>query len=170
MGNPANTIIKTTHSDSEPQFCVPLVGERMSRNMSSQTVQTELFAVAQGCPECGGTLDSSGRETHCENCGLVTEQDQIDHGPEWRTYDRDYSVSVQIDQTYVEQLRLYWYCEASLSSCRCADTDSLARSIRSSGRYSNWHCCPCILPVTGQLDTYSGGVDVCHNSRGLLHT
>ncbi|GGM49280.1 transcription initiation factor IIB [Haloarcula argentinensis] len=57
--------------------------------MSSQTVQTELFAVAQGCPECGGTLDSSGRETHCENCGLVTEANQIDHGPEWRTYNRE---------------------------------------------------------------------------------
>ncbi|MDQ2074970.1 transcription initiation factor IIB family protein [Haloarcula sp. H-GB4] len=57
--------------------------------MSSQTVQTELFAAAQGCPKCGGTLDSSGRETHCENCGLVTEADQIDHGPEWRTYNRE---------------------------------------------------------------------------------
>ncbi|GGM51286.1 transcription initiation factor IIB [Haloarcula argentinensis] len=57
--------------------------------MSSQTVQTELFAAAQGCPECGGTLDSSGRETHCENCGLVTEQDQLDHGPEWRTFNRE---------------------------------------------------------------------------------
>ncbi|WP_058992304.1 transcription initiation factor IIB family protein [Haloarcula sp. CBA1127] len=56
--------------------------------MSSQTVQTELSTATPSCPECGGTLDSSGRETHCENCGLVTEQDQIDRRPEWRAYDK----------------------------------------------------------------------------------
>jgi len=61
----------------------------MSRNMSSQTVQTALSAATSGCPECGGELDSSGRETHCEDCGLVTDQDQIDRRPAWRTYDQE---------------------------------------------------------------------------------
>ncbi|MHC3382154.1 transcription initiation factor IIB [Haloarcula sp. H-GB5] len=57
--------------------------------MSSQTVQTELSTATPSCPECGGTLDSSGRETHCENCGLVTEEEQIDRRPAWRTYDKE---------------------------------------------------------------------------------
>ncbi|WP_336330700.1 transcription initiation factor IIB [Haloarcula sp. CGMCC 1.2071] len=57
--------------------------------MSSKTVQTALSAATPGCPECGGELDSSGRETHCEDCGLVTDQDQIDRRPEWRTYDKE---------------------------------------------------------------------------------
>ncbi|WP_434530002.1 transcription initiation factor IIB (plasmid) [Haloarcula sp. NS06] len=57
--------------------------------MSSQTVQTELSTATPGCPECGGTLDSSGRETNCEDCGLVTDQDRIDRRPAWRTYDKE---------------------------------------------------------------------------------
>jgi len=61
----------------------------MSRNMSSKTVQTALSTATPGCPECGGELDSSGRETNCEDCGLVTDQDQIDRGPAWRTYDKE---------------------------------------------------------------------------------
>ncbi|MBO4246244.1 transcription initiation factor IIB [Halomicrobium sp. IBSBa] len=41
------------------------------------------------CPECGGhtQLDSEHGETVCEDCGLVVEEDEIDHGPEWRAFD-----------------------------------------------------------------------------------
>lgn len=47
------------------------------------------------CPECGSTnlaQDSERGETVCQDCGLVVEQDQVDHGPEWRAFnseDRD---------------------------------------------------------------------------------
>jgi transcription initiation factor TFIIB len=41
------------------------------------------------CPECGGKLasDTEHGETVCTECGLVVEEDEIDHGPEWRAFD-----------------------------------------------------------------------------------
>ncbi|MGM0606311.1 MAG: transcription initiation factor IIB [Halobacteriota archaeon] len=41
------------------------------------------------CPECGGQLatDTEHGETICSDCGLVVEEDEIDHGPEWRAFD-----------------------------------------------------------------------------------
>lgn len=44
---------------------------------------------AQTCPECNGrlTTDEEHGEVVCEDCGLVVEQDNIDHGPEWRSFD-----------------------------------------------------------------------------------
>ena len=42
------------------------------------------------CPECGSTnlaADDGRGETVCEDCGLVVEEDEIDHGPEWRAFD-----------------------------------------------------------------------------------
>ncbi|MDS0298318.1 transcription initiation factor IIB [Halogeometricum sp. S1BR25-6] len=42
------------------------------------------------CPECGSTNlvnDSEHGETVCEECGLVVEEDAVDHGPEWRAFD-----------------------------------------------------------------------------------
>ena len=41
------------------------------------------------CPDCDGALttDSARGETVCDDCGLVVEEDEIDHGPEWRAFD-----------------------------------------------------------------------------------
>ena len=41
------------------------------------------------CPECGGNVltDAEHGETVCQDCGLVVEEDEIDHGPEWRAFD-----------------------------------------------------------------------------------
>ena len=44
------------------------------------------------CPECGSThlsRDYSRAELVCRDCGLVIDQDIIDHGPEWRAFDSD---------------------------------------------------------------------------------
>ncbi|PNX45865.1 MAG: transcription initiation factor IIB, partial [Thermoplasmata archaeon M9B1D] len=44
------------------------------------------------CPQCGGThltKDYSRAELVCEDCGLVIDEDFIDHGPEWRAFDSD---------------------------------------------------------------------------------
>ena len=40
------------------------------------------------CPECAGdiTHDSKHGEQACEDCGLVVDEDEIDRGPEWRTF------------------------------------------------------------------------------------
>ncbi|MGQ3412617.1 transcription initiation factor IIB [Natrinema sp. LN54] len=41
------------------------------------------------CPECDGRLRRRGTETVCEECGLISAEDAIDHGPEWRSFEDD---------------------------------------------------------------------------------
>ena len=44
------------------------------------------------CPECGGnhlSKDYSRAELVCQDCGLVVDEDLIDHGPEWRAFDSE---------------------------------------------------------------------------------
>ncbi|WP_276256486.1 transcription initiation factor IIB [Halomontanus rarus] len=43
----------------------------------------------QTCPECDSSTlirSSDGSEVSCEHCGLILEEDAIDHGPEWRAF------------------------------------------------------------------------------------
>ena len=44
------------------------------------------------CTECGGnhlSKDYSRAELVCQDCGLVIDEDLIDHGPEWRAFDSE---------------------------------------------------------------------------------
>jgi transcription initiation factor TFIIB len=41
------------------------------------------------CPECNGHVATNAVETVCEDCGLVIADQQIDHGPEWRSFEDD---------------------------------------------------------------------------------
>ncbi|MBZ6494683.1 transcription initiation factor IIB [Natrinema longum] len=41
------------------------------------------------CPECNGRLRRNGSEIICEECGLISAEDRIDHGPEWRSFEDD---------------------------------------------------------------------------------
>ena len=44
------------------------------------------------CPECGSnhlSRDYSRAELVCHECGLVIDEDLIDHGPEWRAFDSE---------------------------------------------------------------------------------
>ena len=52
-----------------------------------EDVHTE--SSANQCPECHGHVTTNIKETVCEDCGLVIEEQRIDHGPEWRAYDTD---------------------------------------------------------------------------------
>jgi transcription initiation factor TFIIB len=45
--------------------------------------------ISQCCPECDGQLREGDRETVCVSCGLVVDEDNIDHGPEWRSFADD---------------------------------------------------------------------------------
>ncbi|WP_254832595.1 transcription initiation factor IIB [Haloglomus salinum] len=42
-----------------------------------------------GCPECGGRVNTTDHETVCEDCGLVLAESAIDRGPEWRSFEDD---------------------------------------------------------------------------------
>lgn len=39
------------------------------------------------CPECDGALRTNDDETICSVCGLVVATDDLDRGPEWRSFD-----------------------------------------------------------------------------------
>ncbi|WP_435181480.1 transcription initiation factor IIB [Halorussus sp. AFM4] len=39
------------------------------------------------CPECNGRVRTNEIETVCKNCGLIIDEQRIDHGPEWSMYD-----------------------------------------------------------------------------------
>lgn len=41
------------------------------------------------CPECNGRVRTNARETICDDCGLVIDEQQIDHGPEWYSGDEE---------------------------------------------------------------------------------
>lgn len=43
--------------------------------------------ATRSCPECAGTLRVEGTETVCGECGLVVEEDRLDRGPEWRSFE-----------------------------------------------------------------------------------
>jgi len=57
--------------------------------MASSTIQQESDVSTQQCPECGEDLVQDEHETHCGVCGLVVEDNAVDHGPEWRSFDRE---------------------------------------------------------------------------------
>lgn len=51
--------------------------------------KADLGKVLTECPECGSRaleFDSVRAETVCGKCGLVLEENIVDHGPEWGTY------------------------------------------------------------------------------------
>jgi transcription initiation factor TFIIB len=52
-----------------------------------EDVQTE--TESNQCPECDGWVTTNAVETVCEDCGLVIDEQRIDHGPEWRGFDED---------------------------------------------------------------------------------
>jgi transcription initiation factor TFIIB len=52
-----------------------------------EDVQCE--SSSNNCPECSGYVATNAVETVCEDCGLVIADQQIDHGPEWRSFEDD---------------------------------------------------------------------------------
>ncbi len=66
--------------------------QRRMTNTAEQQTETEQTDV---CPECSGRLvnDAEHGETVCQECGLVVEEDEIDLGPEWRSFDDEQNKS-----------------------------------------------------------------------------
>jgi transcription initiation factor TFIIB len=57
-----------------------------------KTKEKQVIEEIIKCPECGSThlsKDYSRAELVCQTCGLVLDQDFIDHGPEWRAFDSE---------------------------------------------------------------------------------
>lgn len=62
---------------------------RISTAETKQHVTDRTTERTETCPECNGHLvsDEIRGETVCEECGLVVDEDEIDPGPEWRSFD-----------------------------------------------------------------------------------
>lgn len=58
---------------------------RIARDATQQSQST------LSCPECSGKLVTANRETRCRECGLIVDENQLDHGPEWIASDEDSS-------------------------------------------------------------------------------
>jgi len=63
--------------------------ESDTKTTRATTTEREPEQTERSCPECGSQVvsDDERGETVCEACGLVVEEDEIDHGPEWRAFD-----------------------------------------------------------------------------------
>ena len=61
-----------------------------SRDIYEQTFDEDVQQTDQNtCPECSGRVTTNAHETVCDDCGLVIDDEQIDHGPEWREFEDD---------------------------------------------------------------------------------
>jgi len=59
------------------------------------------------CPECGarGVADEKRGETVCKECGVVLQEDHVDRGPEWRSFDaRDRAQKSRVGSPTTEML------------------------------------------------------------------
>lgn len=54
---------------------------------TTQTTEHTANDTETTCPDCDGSIDRTGTEHTCVECGLVVAVDDIDHGPEWRSFD-----------------------------------------------------------------------------------
>ena len=62
------------------------ISEPYDRTFDESTSTTRT-AEGVGCPECSGHVVTTDGETACTDCGLVLDDQPIDHGPEWREYE-----------------------------------------------------------------------------------
>ncbi|SEO91252.1 transcription initiation factor TFIIB [Halogranum amylolyticum] len=78
----------TSTNEPSPRDSPPVTTYRTTEaeQTSEETTEPDERFV---CPECGGQLNTDGAhgETVCTECGLVVDEDEIDHGPEWRAFD-----------------------------------------------------------------------------------
>ena len=59
------------------------------RDIYTTNFDEDVQPTTNRCPECDGRVTTNAAETVCDDCGLVIDDQQIDHGPEWRAFDAD---------------------------------------------------------------------------------
>jgi len=60
-----------------------------TREPYARAFDEDISTTNNTCPECDGRVHTHSVETRCADCGLVLEDDPIDHGPEWRSFEED---------------------------------------------------------------------------------
>jgi len=99
-GRPAQSIDRERENEGEraPE------DERASEEASGTDETTR---DRHECPECGaaGVTDEKRGETVCRECGVVFEEDVVDRGPEWRSFDaRDRAEKSRVGSPTTEML------------------------------------------------------------------
>ena len=59
------------------------------RDIYETTFDEDVQPSANHCPERNERVTTNAAETVCDDCGLVLDDQRIDHGPEWRAFDAD---------------------------------------------------------------------------------
>lgn len=63
----------------------------------------------RACPECNGRIRTNAVETVCDECGLVLDEQRIDHSPEWWTFESDPQGQASVDEALVrEDVEVIW--------------------------------------------------------------
>ena len=57
-----------------------------TRDIYRTTFDEDVSTDTTTCPECNGRVRMNTAETVCEDCGLVVDEQRIDHGPEWQSF------------------------------------------------------------------------------------
>jgi transcription initiation factor TFIIB len=72
-----------------------------------EEAEAESESERNECPECGaaGVTNEKRGETVCRECGVVLEEDVVDRGPEWRSFDaRDKAEKSRVGSPTTEML------------------------------------------------------------------
>jgi len=72
-----------------------------------EEAEAESKSERNECPECGaaGITNEKRGETVCRECGVVLEEDVVDRGPEWRSFDaRDKAEKSRVGSPTTEML------------------------------------------------------------------
>lgn len=71
-----------TESDSESTSTEKAEEEEEQQKGGREIVDQQV------CEECGGDIVLESGEHACQECGLIVEENHIDHGPEWRAFNQ----------------------------------------------------------------------------------
>jgi len=52
-----------------------------TRDINTTAFDEAVRTTTTECPDCGGSIRRTGRETTCEDCGLILEENHLDRGP-----------------------------------------------------------------------------------------
>jgi len=58
-----------------------------TRDIYTTTFGEGVQTTTTTCPDCGGSVRTTDRETICEDCSLILEDTKLDRGPDWGRHD-----------------------------------------------------------------------------------
>lgn len=85
LSNLDETQSRVVSADPRAQASAESVDDEKTLESDAERRPTQVSPTV--CPECSKDLETEGTETVCGSCGLVVDENSIDHGPEWRNFE-----------------------------------------------------------------------------------